>query len=341
MSAHPHASAPPNPGIIFDMANAYQQTAALKAAIDLDIFRAIGKGPGDLASIAAHVSGSERGTRILCDFLVINGILNKQDGRYVHTPTSAVFLDPASPACVASVAGFICAPDLLSANNELAGIVRSGRTSLPGEGTVEADNPLWVTFARSMAPLMAPIAPVLAGIVLDDLTGPLRVLDIAAGHGLFGIAIARQNPEAHITALDWAPVLDVALDNARKANIADRYTLLPGSAFDLDFQGPYDAILLTNFLHHFDPPTCTALLRKVHAALRPGGIVATLEFVPNDDRVSPPVAAAFALNMLTSTIAGDAYTLRELSSMYTDASFTDIASHPLPMNPHTVLLGRA
>ena len=98
----------------------------------------------------------------------------------------------------------------------------------------------------------------------------MRVLDIAAGHGLFGIEIAKQNKQAHVTGLDWAPVLRVALKNAEKAGVQDRYDMLPGSAFDVDFGGPYDAVLLTNFLHHFDQPTCVGLLKKVRAALTAG-----------------------------------------------------------------------
>ena len=101
---------------------------------------------------------------------------------------------------------------------------------------------------------------------------------------MFGIEIAKQNPQAHVTGLDWAPVLRVALDNARAAGVHDRYDMLPGSAFEVEYGGPYDAVLLTNFLHHFDVPTCVSLLRKVHAALQPGGISATLEFVPNSSR---------------------------------------------------------
>src|SRR5215468_9826238 len=102
---HPEKTgeAPLTPAVIFDMLQAHQRTAALKAAIDLDIFRAVGEGPGDVASIARHCSGSERGVRILCDFLTINGVLAKEDGRYTHTPTSAAFLDPRSPMSLASI----------------------------------------------------------------------------------------------------------------------------------------------------------------------------------------------------------------------------------------------
>jgi hypothetical protein len=336
-----HAEAPLTPAIIFEMLQAYQRTAALKAAIDLDVFRAVGDGPGDVASIARQCSSSERGIRILCDFLVINGVLAKEDSHYKHTPTSAAFLDPRSPACLASIAQFLGNPAMHQPYENLAEIVRTGRTILPGDGSVEPENPIWVQFAETMGPMMGPMAGPLGTVVLNGYNGPMRVLDIAAGHGLFGIEIAKQNPQARITGLDWAPVLRVALENARKAGVHERYDMLPGSAFDVDYKGPYDAVLLTNFLHHFDKPTCVGLLKKVRGALQPGGRAATLEFVPNEDRVSPPMPAAFSMTMLASTAAGDAYTLSELTTMYTDAGFGGITSHPIPMSPHTVVMGLA
>jgi SAM-dependent methyltransferase len=329
----------PSPALVFDTLFAYQRTAALRAAIELDLFRAIGEGPADAASLARRCGASERGTRILCDFLTIIGLLGKADGRYAHTPTSAVFLDPRSPACVASTARFLGNPMIQEPFNRLAEIVRTGRTVLPGQGSVEPENPAWVEFAHSMAPMMAPMAAPLGAIALEGMRGAVSVLDIAAGHGLFGIEIAKQNPEARIVALDWAAVLAVASANAERAGVKDRFETKPGSAFDVEFGGPYDIALLTNFLHHFDPPTCVSLLRKVRAALKPGGRVAALEFVPNEDRVSPPMSASFSLTMLASTAAGDAYTLRELEAMYREAGFTGVTGHPVPTGPHTVVIG--
>jgi hypothetical protein len=128
MQAEYGAEAAVNPGLVFDMLNAHQRTAALKAAIDLDLFRAIGEGPGDVASIARHCSASERGIRILCDFLTINGVLLKEGGRYRLTPSSAVFLDPRSPACLASVAQFLGNPAMRGAYDNL---VRCGCWTLP------------------------------------------------------------------------------------------------------------------------------------------------------------------------------------------------------------------
>lgn len=338
MPSNPPAGAPLTPAVVFELLQAHQKTAALRAAIELDVFRAVGQGPGDVASIAKHAKASERGIRILCDFLVVSGLLEKkEDGHYKHTPPSAAFLDPSSPACLATVAKFLSLPEMLQSYEHLADIVRNGRTTLPGEGTVEPENPIWVEFAESMAPMMAPMTGPLGAIVLDGRSGPMRVLDIAAGHGLFGVEIAKQNPQAHVTGLDWAPVLRVALDNAKKAGVQDRYDMLPGSAFDVDFGGPYDAVLLTNFLHHFDVETCVGLLKKVRASLKPGGIAATLEFVPNPDRVSPPMPAAFAMTMLASTVAGDAYTYAELADMHQQAGYRKVSAHPVPMSPHTIV----
>jgi 2-polyprenyl-3-methyl-5-hydroxy-6-metoxy-1,4-benzoquinol methylase len=328
------------PGIVFENLQAFQRTFALKAAIELDIFRAVGQELGDVPSIARHAKASERGVRILCDFLVINGLLEKVDGRYRHTPSSATFLDPASPSCLAPIVGFLSLPAMREPFEHLADVVRTGRTVLPGQGNLEPENPVWVEFAQSMAPMMAPLAGPLGSIVLQGRTTPMRVLDIAAGHGLFGIEIAKQNPQARVTGLDWAPVLRVAIDNARKAGVQDRYDMLPGSAFEVNFGGPYDIVLLTNFLHHFDVETCVGLLKKVRSSLKAGGTVATLEFVPNEDRVSPPLPAAFSMTMLITTVSGDAYTFKELADMHRQAGFTQPEAQPIPMSPHTIVTAR-
>lgn len=164
-----------NPTMVLDMAQAVQKTAALRAAIDLDLFRAVGHGLGDVASIARHTKASERGIRILCDFLVINGVLAKDGEGYKHTPSSAAFLDPASPRCIASVAHFMTNSMLIDGLTRLSDVVRAGRTQLPGEGSVEPENPIWVEFAENMAPMMGPMAGPLSAVLLEGHDGPMRV----------------------------------------------------------------------------------------------------------------------------------------------------------------------
>jgi 2-polyprenyl-3-methyl-5-hydroxy-6-metoxy-1,4-benzoquinol methylase len=214
--------------------------------------------------------------------------------------------------------------------HQLTAAVRRGGTAVSEEGTVSDDNPIWVEFARAMAPLMQMPARLLADLVGGDTGQPLRVLDVAAGHGLFGITILDRYPQAHVTALDWPNVLAVAEENAHRAGVAGRHALRPGSAFEVAWGGPYDIVLLTNFLHHFDIPTCEQLAVKANAALAPGGRVLTLDFIPEPDRITPPSTAIFALVMLATTARGDAYTFAEYEAMFARAGFVRNEFHALP-----------
>lgn len=321
----------PSPLLFFDTVNAYQRTAALKAAIELGLFTAVAAGADTPAAIAGKTDASERGARILSDYLVIMGFMTKEGGRYGLTRDSSIFLDRNSPAYVGGATEFLLSPMLAENFHTLADAVRKGGTALSDEGTLAPEHPIWVQFARGMAPLAAITAQMLGGLIAG-LGGEVRkVLDIAAGHGLYGIEVARAFPGARVVAQDWPNVLEVAKENAQKMGVADRYETLPGSAFDVEFGEGYDLVLLTNILHHFDVPTNEKLLSKVHAALAEGGRAVTLEFVPEEDRVSPPTAAAFSLMMLASTPAGDAYTFPEFESMFGNAGFSRTELHSLPV----------
>lgn len=327
----------PSPKLFFDTINAFQRTACLKAAIELELFTAIAEGKATPGALAARCQASERGVRILCEYLAAAGFLTADGNGFGLTLDSATFLDKRSPAYVGGSIDFLLAPTISEPFQHVAEAVRKGGTPLDNHGTMDPDHPVWVRFARGMAPLMVPLANYIAGLPGNE-SNPCRVLDIAAGHGLFGIEIAKRNPAAEVTAIDWPAVLDVAKENAARAEVFNRYHAMPGSAFELDFGHGYDVVLLTNFLHHFDTPTCESLLRKVHAALNPGGRAVTLEFVPNADRVSPPEPAMFSMTMLVGTPAGQAYTFEELSAMAHNAGFARSEFHPVPPTFHSVVV---
>ena len=332
------AAQQPSPQLFFQTINAYQRTEGLKAAIELETFTAIGEGNATAPEIAKRCGTSERGMRILCDFLCIMGFLHKDGSRYRLTPDSAMFLDKRSPAYLGSAIEFISSPMLTEPFRNFTEVVRKGGTTMADGGTVAPENPIWVKFARAMAPMMALPAQLTAKLVDSTAGRKLKILDIAAGHGFYGLAFAKHNPQASIVALDWPNVLEVAKENALNAGVADRYSTIEGSAFDVNYGTNYDLILLTNFLHHFDPPTNEALLQKVHNALAEGGRAITLEFVPNEDRISPPDAAAFSVMMLGTTPAGDAYTFPELERMFANAGFAGSEMHELPPTIQRVVI---
>jgi hypothetical protein len=324
--------------VFFETINSFQRTEALRAALELDLFTQIGEGRTSPDELAAACNASPRGIRILADYLTILGLLKKSQDRYALTQDTEVFLNRKSPAYLGGATGFLLTPQVKECFAKLTDAVRRGGTAVSDEGTVSHENPIWVDFARAMAPLMFLPAKLLAGLIGGDRSAPLRVLDVAAGHGLFGITVAQEYPKATITALDWKSVLEVAVENATRAGVADRLALKPGSAFELDWGGPYDVVLLTNFLHHFDVLTCERIAAKAHAALAIGGRALTLDFIPEADRVAPPVTAAFALTMLATTARGDAYTFPEYETMFAKAGFTRSEFHPLPPTPQQAVV---
>jgi predicted nicotinamide N-methyase len=327
----------PTPELFIDTVFAYQKTAAIKAALGLGLFTAIGKNAKSVQAISQGTGAAPRGIRILCDYLAVQGFLRKLDGRYELTEASHMFLDAASPAYMGGVVDFMASPELMrSFLDDPVAYVRNGGAT--GSATLDPDHPLWVTFARAMVPFMAPLAQAVAERVASWSPAPRKVLDVAAGHGMFGIAVGKAVPEAEIVAVDWAPVLTVAKENADKAGIANRYHTMAGSAFEVDFGSDYDLVLLPNFLHHFNEETCVGLLKKVKQSLSAEGKALAIEFVPNEDRVSPYMPACFAFVMLAHTPSGDAYTASELDKMAVAAGFSGATTTPLPPSPESLVV---
>jgi 2-polyprenyl-3-methyl-5-hydroxy-6-metoxy-1,4-benzoquinol methylase len=334
MTTTPHST--PNPGLIIDTLFMFQSTQAFKAAIELDLFTVVAGGATRVSEIAVRLKAAERGVRILCDFLTTRGFLVKSEDSYAVSPAVAPFLDTRSPAYIGAMAKFLAHPTITRSFEDLADKVRKGGASL-GDSTVDPENPIWVEFARHMSGFMGMVAGPLATVVARPGQSQ-KVLDISAGHGMFGIAVAKANVKAEIYGLDWKNVLTVARENANKAGVGERFHEIPGSAFDVEFGRDYDLILIPNFLHHFDWDTSVRLLKRVRVALKSTGIVATSEFVPNPDRVTPLIPAAFSLQMLVGTPAGDAYTFAELNGMFRDAGFPPSSSQQLGQSPQTLIL---
>jgi 2-polyprenyl-3-methyl-5-hydroxy-6-metoxy-1,4-benzoquinol methylase len=336
--AEPAPGSQPSPFQIFNALNAYQQTMALKGAIELELFTHIADGATPATEIARRCNAAERGVRILCDFLTVSGFLVKHGGDYGLTVESAAFLSKRSPTYIGSIAGFLAHPRHTGHFQDMAAAVRQGGSV--DAGNMGPEDPVWVEFARAMAPLMRILAGIVAPMVAE--TGrPMKVLDIAAGHGLYGIAVAAHNPAAEIVAVDWRNVLDVAIENARHAGVASRYRTVPGSAFEVEFGQGYDVALVPAFLHHFDPSTNVRLLTKIRGSMNPGARLAILETMPNDDRVSPPSEAKFSMMMLCTTPAGDAYTFRELEQMCREAGFGKCDLRSLGDLPNRIILTHA
>jgi SAM-dependent methyltransferase len=329
----------PSPSRLTDDAFAFQRTGALRAAVGIDVFTAIGEGHDTPAALADRCVAAERGIRVLCDFLVAIGLLELTEGHYVAAPDTATYLDRRSPAFIGDALNFVASDTVLKAVlSDPTTVVRRGGTIL-ADHFGAPDQTDWTTYARTVAPMMAGSAVFLADLVTSG-SGPAhRILDIAAGPGQNGIALARRLTDARVTAVDWPNVLEVAKENARAAGIGERWRALPGSALETEFGGPFDLALVARFLHLLAPRDREALLSRVHAALAPGGRVIILQILLNDDRVSPLFAAAMNFNVLATTPSGQVQTEGELEALLKGTGFDHLEWHDLPGSDGRIAIG--
>lgn len=319
-----------SPDLFFTTINAYYRTAAVKAGIQLGVFDAVGEEGKTLAEIAQVCRASARAIRILCRFLVSIGFLKNAGDLFFMTREMALYLDKKSPRYLGGSIDFLLSPYIMDAFRDLASVVRTGRIALPDEGVVSPNHPQWVEFARAMAPILSLPSVLVAELADRQANRPLKVLDVAAGHGLFGLAIAQRNPKASVTLIDWENVLQVARENAAKADVLDRVEFRAGDAFTVDFGEDQDVIIFANFLHHFDETVCEKILKKAHAALKDGGRVLTVEFIANEDRTSPALAAEFSMMMLGTTPGGEAWAYSDLERMFKRTGYGQVELQAIP-----------
>ena len=314
------------PQRIFETLDAFQRTAAMKTAIELDVFTAISEGDDTASKVAARRSVSKRGIQTLCDYLTMLGFLEKNGDAYTLSSDAATFLDRRSPAYLGEPASEARAGQtIVAAFSTLTEAVRRGGTAVAGGGTLAPEHPVWVAFARAMAVPGMFLARVLADRLTERTDRPIKILDIAGGHGFYGIEFAKRNARAEVFAVEWPQVLSVGRSNAERSGVSDRFHPIPGDALTVDFGAGYDLALITNFLP--DLGSTEGLLKRIYTALAKAGRVALFELMLNDDRVSPPGAVALNLTLLATTTSGETRTSAQLREALVHAGFQRIEFH--------------
>lgn len=315
---HDESAATPNR--IIETLVGYWNTEVLKAAIELDLFTILGTKSLTVAALARRSGADSKGLGRLCDYLVQLGFLRVRFGKYSSMRDAARFLDRKSPRSLCTVADFFTSPLLTQAFAQLPRAVMLGRTTLAGDGLLEPEHPGWIHFARAMWPLRLLEAEGVVRALERQRLARGRILELGCGGSPMGITLVKRHPSLSLVAQDWSHVLTITAEHARQAGVTDRIELLPGDARTIDLAGPYDLVLMVNFLDYFDAATRLALLRKVHAALRPGGTAAL--YAPLLEAPGRSWSGiAYNLLLLVTSPAGEASTLAQINALLEKVGF--------------------
>jgi SAM-dependent methyltransferase len=303
------------------MAWGYAPVLVVGAAVEHGVFDQLADGPKTLAELVAATGASDRGLSTLLNALIGVDLLEREGWeRYALNAESAAFLVKDKPEYRGGFFRHHTA-QLLPQWMDLTQVVRTGRPA--ARTNRETDGGAhFAGFVESLFPGNYPAAKALAQhLRLAEATSAVSVLDLGAGSGVWGIALAEASPEVRVRAVDWPEVLDITARIAGRHGVGDRLICAPGDLFEADYGKDHDVAILGHILHSEGPDRIRELLARTFAALRPGGVLAIQEFLPNDDRTGPPLPLLFAVNMLVNTEAGGTYTFPEISGWLAEAGF--------------------
>ncbi len=325
-AVRPEGAQQTTPERIMQFAWGYAAPLMMEAAVHHRVFDTLDGSPMTVAEMSRTTGASERGLRVLMNALAGFGLLTRDaGGRFGLAPDTARFLVSNKPGYLGGVMKHVSS-QLIPRWLHLSDVVASGK---PVE-TVDDDShgaEFFAQFVGDLFPMNYPAAMTLAGALRLPDARPVRVLDIAAGSGVWGIALAQKSEQVRVTALDTPGVIPVTRSTVARFGLADRFDYIEGDMATAEYGTGYQVAVLGHILHALGEGDARALLRKTFAALEPGGSIAIAEFLVNDDRSGPPNALVFAVNMLVNTDAGDTYSFEQIGGWLREAGFE---------NPRTV-----
>ena len=321
------------PERILQFSWAFAPPIVIEAAIRHRVFDVLAKQPLTLAELAKATGASARGLSAIADLLVGLALLSRDDaGRYALTPESDAFLVRQNPGFMGGT--FRHMSDQVIPNwLHLSEVVGSGKPVKTGDMN---DAHFFAEFVEDIMPLSYPPARILAGALnIAQASGPVSVLDLGSGSGVWGIALAQASKHVSVRAVDLPDVLPVTKRITERFGVGAQFTMVAGDLLEADFGSGHRVAILGHILHSEGVERSRALLKRTHAALAPGGTIAIAEFLVDADRRGPLGGLIFAVNML-NTEAGGTYSFEEIADWLTEAGFAD--PRPLPAKTHSPLI---
>lgn len=291
---------------LWELARGFQPSRILLTAVELGVFAALGERSRTSADLASALHTDRRATDRLMNALAVLGLLEKEGEIFRNGPEARDYLVPGKPGYVGEA--LMHAVNMWSSWSTLTEAVRAGTSVLKRDESAWRE---WVTpFIAAMQYNSRRNAPrVIAAI---DLSGVRRLLDVGGGSAAYSVEFCRANPNLEAVVFDLPDVVPLTQRYIKEAGFANRIRTTAGDYNTDELGRDFDLAFLSAVIHSNSPDENEELFGKCWRALKPGGRIVVQDFIVDDNRTSPPMAAVFALNMLVATRGGDTYTQAEI-----------------------------
>ena len=311
------------PERIMQLAWGYAPPLILEAALRHRVFDALDNGAKTVEEVEAATGASTRGLTAIMNALVGLNFLSKDvKNKYALTPESAAFLVTTKPSFSGGIIRH-CSEHLIPKWLNLSEIVATGKPLKPVNQEQQGGE-FFHNFVEDIFNMSyTPAKRVAEDLNLNNANGRISVLDLAAGSGVWGIALAQKSEHVRVTAVDWSEVIPMTRKTVARFGLTERFDFVEGDLHAVDFGTNYQVATLGHILHSEGEQLSRTLLRKTFDALAPGGVIVIAEFLVNDERTEPSLGLIFAVNMLVNTENGDTYSVNEINSWLSEAGFTN------------------
>lgn len=319
------------PEEIFQVAFGYMASKALFAGAQLGVFDALAQGPSSLRELVEATGAEERGLETLLTALVSVGLLEPVDGGrggFRNAPASQAMLVSGPEGSFADYCRNQVDRQMYPFLHNITDVLRGRRDSVPFEDyeTWFGDAGEATLYSASQHAASLPAAALLAALV--DLSDRRKLLDVGGGSGAFAITLCRDNPDLSATILDFPNVVEVGRRFVDEAGLSARVDFVAGNALDVDWPDKQDVVLFSYVSGSVSREGVGELYRRAYRSLRPGGLVLIHDFLVDDDRSGPPLAALWAFQHAAFTPGGVALTPGFIRGLLQECGFEEISFEP-------------
>ena len=285
-----------------NLSSAYAESRILHAAVELNIFDAIGDKKVSAEEVAENLRTDARATVIFLNALTALNLLNKEGNLFSLTDLSRKYLLSASESCYSGMIRF--ESSMWKVWERLADAVRTGK-SVRTPDMCQTEKKETECFIMAMHHLVSARGD--AGYIADrlNLTDVRSVLDIGSGPATYPIAICKKHPHIPITIFDLPGTLEVTKRVLEGEGVSRKIKMIAGDYNKDPLPAGYDVVFLSNVIHGEDEGTNMTLMKKIFQSLNPGGRIIIKDHIMDESLTRPACGAIFSIYMLLTTKGRD------------------------------------